>query len=186
MKLDIAVREKDNLRAAIRLLKFFIIVIGLAVVYQSYKVGKAIEYQKTILVPFGLDTQLEVSGDDLTDESADYYARRVTSLRATYSPGTTRKNFNLLLRLYAPEAYPDAWKVYYDFADRIETTNVSSVFYQDKIEVDRKNRQIVAEGFSRKYKDNTPLGESGVRFIISYKVDRGMFQLLKIEEKEKK
>ena len=52
MKLDIAVREKDNLRAAVRLLKFFIIVIGLAVVYQSYKVGKAIEYQKTILVPF--------------------------------------------------------------------------------------------------------------------------------------
>ena len=92
MKLDVAVREKDNLRAAIRLLKFFIIVIGLAVVYQSYKVGRAVEYQKTILVPFGLDAQLEVSGDDITGESAEYYARRAVSLRATYSPGTDRKS----------------------------------------------------------------------------------------------
>ena len=186
MKLDVAVREKDNLRAAIRLLKFFIIVIGFAVVYQSYKVGRAVEYQKTILVPFGLDAQLEVSGDDMSGESAEYYARRAVSLRATYSPGTARKNFNLLLRLYAPEAYPDAWKAYYDFADRIETTNVSSVFYQERSEVDGKNRRIVVEGLLRKYKDNTPLGESGARFVISYKVDRGMFQLLKIEEKEKK
>ena len=89
-----------------------------------------------------------------------------------------------LLYLYAPESYPDAWKSYYDFADRIETTNVSSVYYLSKHEVDRSNHKMIVEGFNRKYKDNTPLSENNIRFEISYKIDRGLFQVLSIDEKE--
>jgi hypothetical protein len=52
--------------------------------------------------------------------------------------------------------------------------------------MDKKNRKIIAEGNNRKYKDNTPLDSGGVQCVISYKVHQGMFQVLKIEEREKK
>ena len=77
-------------------------MIGLAVVYQSYKVGKAIEYQKTILVPFGLDAQLEVSGDDLTEESADYYARRVNIRKGHRFSRDHPEELQPAAELYAP------------------------------------------------------------------------------------
>ena len=186
MDLHFSVKEKDNLKSAIRLLKFFVVVIGIAVVYLTFKVSRTVEYQKTVLVPVFFDSKLEVSGDDISDEGAEMYARRITALRANYSPGVARKYFNLLLRLYAPAAYPDAWKTYYDLADRIETANVSSAYYLDKVETDRKNRKIIVEGRNRKFKDNTSLFDTMVQYIISYQVDHGMFQVLDIEEKEKK
>jgi len=186
MNIAFAVKERDNLTATIRLLKFFVVVIGIAVIYLAYKAGKAIEYQKEILVPVFFDEKLEVSGNDLSDEAAELYSSRAVLLRANYSPGTVRKNFNRLLRLYAPSAYPDAWKQYYDLADRVETANVSSVYYPDKVEADRKNKRIIVEGRNRKFKDNSVLFDMTVQYLISYGVDHGMFQILDIEEKEKK
>jgi type IV conjugative transfer system protein TraE len=186
MDLQYSIREKDNLRSAIRLLKFFVVVIGIAVIYLTFKVTRTVEFQKTVLVPVFFDSKLEISGDDISDEGAEMYARRITALRANYSPGVARRYFNMLLRLYAPAAYPEAWKAYYDLADRIETANVSSAFYLEKVETDRKNRRIVVEGRNRKFKDNTSLFDILVQYVISYQVDHGMFQVLDIEEKEKK
>ncbi len=186
MNLKVFTKEKDNLKASIRLLRFFVIVVGAALLYLGYKVDRSASYQKTVLVPFWLDTKMEVSGDDISDEGIESYARLVVALRANFSPGTARKGFNRLLRLYAPEAYPEAWKTYYDFADRIEISNVTSVFFPDKIDVDGKKRQITVEGQNRKYKDNTHLSDAAVLYVISYRVDRGMFQVLNIEEKEKR
>jgi type IV conjugative transfer system protein TraE len=186
MELNVAVKEKDNLKAAIRLLKLFVVVIGIAVVYMTYKVSRTIDYQRTILVPSFLDAKLDISGEDVSDETAEIYARRITTFRANYSPGTARKNFNLLLRLYAPAAYPDAFKMYYDLADRVESANVTSVYFMDKMEVDHKNFRIIVEGRNKKFKDNSLLFDTNIQYLISYKVDHGMFQILDIEEKEKK
>ncbi len=186
MNHGLALKEKDNMRATIRLLWFVVIVIGIAMLYMALKVGRAVEYQKTIIVPYGFDRQFEVTGDDLPDEVVEFFAHRITSLRHTFSPGTVRKFFNNLLRLYSPEAYPEAWKSFYDLADRIETANVSSVFYLEKMSMDKEKKQIIVEGNNRKYKDNTPIADTRLQCVISYKVDHGMFQLLKIEEREKK
>jgi type IV conjugative transfer system protein TraE len=186
MKMLDAVNEKDNLKGTVRVLKFFVLIIGIAIIWVGFKINSAIDKPRTILVPFGLDTKITVTGDDISDEGLELYGRIALSLRFTYSPGTARKYFTSLLRLYAPEAYPDAWKSLYDLADKVETANVTSVFYPEKLSFDRKNKQIIADGSSRKYKDNTALSVAGTRCIISYKVDRGMFQLLQMEEKEKK
>lgn len=186
MKLLDAVNEKDNLKGSIRLLRFAVVILGISIVWLGFKVNRAVDYQKTVLVPFGLDTKLTITGEDISDEGLEFYAQRVLALRFTYSPGTARKYFTSLLRLYAPEAYPDVWKSLYDLADKVETANVTSVFYAEKLTVDRKNNKITAEGNSRKYKDNTALSATGLHCIIHYKVKQGMFQLLKIEEREKK
>ena len=181
-----AVREKDNLKASIRLLRFFVLVIGASILYLAYRVDGAVTNQKIILEPFGLATKMEVSSDDISKEGADFYARLAVMLRANYSPGTARAGFNRLLRLYVPESYPEAFKLYYDLADRIEEANVTSVFFIDKLVVDDKKRQVTITGQNRKYKDNTLLSDAPSQFDITYRVDRGMFQLLNIAEKEKK
>lgn len=184
MKPDKAVREKDNLKASIRLLKFFVILIGVAIFYLGYKVDRAVKYQRTILVP-GLDHKIEVTGDDLSDDSIDFYARHIVLLRANFSPGTVRKNFVQLLKLFAPESYPDAWKLYYDFADKIEATNVTSVYFIQDVKANKKDRQIIVYGQNRQFKNNTQLSEAMVQFTLSYKIDSGMFKLLNLDEKEK-
>lgn len=181
-----AVREKDNLKATIRLLKFFVLVIGVSILYLGYKVDGAVRNQKIIMEPFGLDTTIEISNDDISKEGAEFYARLAVMLRANYSPGTARAGFNRLLRLYVPESYPDAYKLYYDLADRIEAANVTSVFFIDKVNVDAKKHQVVVTGLNRKYKDNTLLSDAPAQFDITYRVDNGRFQLLNIAEKEKK
>jgi type IV conjugative transfer system protein TraE len=186
MNHGLALKEKDNLRAAIRLLRFVVIVIGIAILYMAVKVQRAVEYQKTVIVPYGFDRQIEVTGDELSEEVIEHFAHRVASLRHTVSPGTVRRSFNSLLRLYAPEAYPEAWKSFYDLADRIETANVSGVFYPEALSTDKDKKQITVEGNLRKYKDNTPLADTRLLCVISYTIDHGAFQVLKIEEREKR
>ena len=184
MKPENAIRERDNLKAAVRLLMFFVVVIGFGLFYLGFKVERAANSQRTILIP-GLDSKIEFTGDDLSDESADLYARRVVMLRASFSPGTVRKNFNQLLKLFAPESYPDAWKLYYDFADKIETANVTSTYFIDKIEINKQNKTIIVTGENRKFKNNTPLSDAVIQYTIGYRIDQGQFQVLNIDEKEK-
>ena len=86
MDLRYSISEQDNLKTANRLLKFFVVVIGISVIYLTFKVTRTVEYQKTVLVPVFFDSKLEISGDDISDEGAEMYARRITALRANYSP----------------------------------------------------------------------------------------------------
>ncbi len=183
--MKIFVQRSSNLFAENRVLKIAILVMGAVLMYNSYMVHEAVTCQRVVLIPPGLDSKVEVTGDRLSEEYVKTMVRYVSSLAFTYSPSTARKQFDALLALFTVEAYPQAQQAFYELASTIETANVSSVFYLDpKFIVDVKNNAIEIMGQNRKYKDSTLVSDSVARYVLEYVVTNGKFQLSKITVKE--
>ncbi len=186
MKVRRFLQKCSNIQAENRLLKFIVVAIGAVVLFNSFMIHKALNYQRIVLIPPGIENKVEVTGDELSDEYVKTMVRYASSLAFTYSPGTARKQFDALLTLFSVDSYPEAQQTFYELAGTIETANVSSVFYLDpKIVVDRKNKTIEIAGQNRKYKDSTLVSDSVGKYVLEYAVTNGKFQLTKITAKEK-
>jgi len=99
--------EKTNCVRSNRLLKFFIIVIGIAIVIQSFVMYSLWKSQRTILVPPNITTQAFISGSDASDEYLIAMARYIMLLTASYNSGTARAQFSDFLKLVVPERFRD-------------------------------------------------------------------------------
>ena len=110
-----------------------IIVLALTVIFNSFMVYRAVKYQRVVLIPPKMTGTVEFVQGKPTDGYIKDISRRIVSLAATYSPPTARTQFEELLSYYAPEAYPEASKAWYSLASRVEESQVSSVFYLEKI-----------------------------------------------------
>ncbi len=171
----------SDIQAENRLLKFVVIAIGTVTVFNSFMIHKALNYQRVILVPPGLEGKVEATGDGLSEEYVRAMVRYASSLAFTYSPATARKQFDALLTLFSVDSYPQAQQTFYELAGTVETANVSSVFYLDpKIVVDTKNKTIEIEGQNRKYKDSTLVSDTVGKYVLGYVVSNGKFQLTRI------
>jgi conjugal transfer pilus assembly protein TraE len=187
MNVEIYTQKLANKEAANRLLKFAIVVIGAAVLIDSFMLFMALDKQTVVLIPPGLEHKAEVSGGQLSEEYVRTFARYVSMLALTYSPATARSQFEDLLLLFTPESYKDAFKTFYDLASVVEQKNVSSVFYVTQpIRVNVREKTMEVEGLLRRYKDNQKLDEAVKKYDIRYQVDEGKFKLVKFGEKESK
>ncbi len=179
-------QRSSNIQAENRLLKFVVVAIGAVTIFNSFMINKAMNYQRVVLIPPGIDSKVEVTGSELSEEYVKTMVRYASSLAFTYSPATARKQFDALLSLFSVDAYPQAQQTFYELAGTIETANVSSVFYLDpKIVVDSRNKTIEIMGQNRKYKDSTLVSDTVGKYILEYVVNNGKFQLTKITAKEK-
>jgi conjugal transfer pilus assembly protein TraE len=179
-------QRSSNIQAENRLLKFVVIAIGTVTVFNSFMIHKALNYQRVVLIPPGLESKVEVTGDEFSEEYMKTMVRYASSLAFTYSPATARKQFDALLSLFSVDAYPQAQQTFYELAGTIETANVSSVFYLDpKLIVDAKDKTIEITGQNRKYKDSTLVSDTVAKYVLEYVVNNGKFQLTKITAKEK-
>ena len=128
MKTNIFVQKTSNLFVENRLLKFVIVVLSLAVIFNSFMVYRAVKYQRVVLIPPKMTGTVEFVQGKPTDTYLQDMTRRITNLAATYSPPTAREQFEELLFYYAPESYPQASKAWYSLASRVEESQVCSVF----------------------------------------------------------
>ena len=129
MKTNIFVQKTSNLFVENRLLKFVIVVLSLAVIFNSFMVYRSVKYQRVVLIPPKMTGTVEFVQGKPTDTYLKDMTRRIVNLAGTYSPPTARTQFEELLFYYAPEAYPQASKAWYSLASRVEESQVSSVFY---------------------------------------------------------
>ncbi len=187
MKLDIFLQKTSNVMAENRLLKFVVVVIGVATIINSVMIQYAFNAQRVILIPPGLDSKVETRGYELSDNYIKTMTQYVQSLAFTYTPANARKQFDSLLALYAADSYPSAQRTFYDLASKIEMANITGSFYMDpKIVLDQTNKTIEISGISRKYKDTILVSDSNnTHYVIAYRVIDGKFQLVSVKEKEK-
>ena len=108
MKTSIYLQKTSNLFVENRLLKFVIVVMALAVAFNSLLVYRAVRYQRVVLIPPQMTGTVEFVQGRPTDAYIRDISRRIVSLAATYSPPTARTQFEELLVHYAPESYPEA------------------------------------------------------------------------------
>jgi len=183
MKTDIFVQKAGNLFAENRLLRFIIVVLALAVVFNSFMVYRAVKYQRIVLIPPKMTGTVEFVQGKPTDNYIKDICRRVVNLAATYSPPTARSQFEDLLSYYAPESYPTASEEWYSLASRVEESQVSSVFYMEKITL-KEGEMIEIFGNLKQFAaGNTLLENTSKTYLINYRLQDGRLYIVSIKEK---
>jgi conjugal transfer pilus assembly protein TraE len=184
MKLSLFLQKSSNIFAENRLLKFAVIVIGIATVVNAAMTFRALNYQRTVIIPPVLNSRIEITGDRASEEYVKAFSRYIAALSFSYSPGTVKPQFDELLALYAPEAFPEGKRVLYELADRVITTRVTSVFFMGRLYVDGGKNQIEMSGQKRQYVDDRKVEDVTKTYLVDYRISDGRFQIMRISEKE--
>ncbi|MBM9514861.1 TraE/TraK family type IV conjugative transfer system protein [Desulfogranum marinum] len=166
-----------------KLLKFCFVCLTIAFCYNSLQVHRAVNYQRTILIPPKLTGQIEFVQGKPNEKYIRDISRTIANLASTWSPATVRENFEELLYYFAPESFPQASERWYSLASRAEEGLVSSTFYLEKINFD--NSEIELFGQLVQYTGNTPLENTTRTYLVQYRIDQGRFYVLSIQEKVK-
>jgi len=181
MKTNIFVQKTSNLFVENRLLKFVIVILSLAVIFNSFMVYRSVKYQRVVLIPPKMTGTVEFVQGKPTDSYLKDMTRRIVNLAGTYSPPTARAQFEELLFYYAPESYPQASKAWYSLASRVEESQVSSVFYLEKIKLG--DNFIEVFGNLKQLADNTQLENTSKTYLIKYRLQDGRFYIVSLKEK---
>jgi conjugal transfer pilus assembly protein TraE len=180
MKANLFVQKASNLFVENRLIKFVIVILALTVAFNSLMVFRAIKYQRVVLIPPKMTGTIEFVQGKPSDAYIRDISRKIVSLASTYSPPTARAQFEELLPFYAPESYPEASKAWYSLASRVEESQVSSVFYLERIKL--KESSIEIFGNLKQYAGNTPIENTGRTYLIDYRVQDGRFFVVSFQE----
>lgn len=187
MKLDIFMQKSSNIAGENRLLRFFVVLIGAAVLVNSFFVYTSVKHQKTVLVPVGLNSRVEVADSNASDDYLKFVTRYAAGLALNYTPATARQQFSELLALYSPDSFPGAKKAFYGLADTVETARVTTSFYIQNIQVDREKGVIEITGLKRQYaEDRKVIDDVQTAYELGYRVTDGRFMLSDFKEKERR
>ena len=167
-----------------RLLKFCLVCLTIAFCYNSLQVHRAVNYQRTILIPPKLSSEIEFIQGKPNEKYIRDISRTIANLAGTWSPATARENDEERRYYFAPEALPQASERWYSLAGRAEEGLVSSSFYLEKISFD--DSLIELFGQLVQYTGNTPLENTTRTYLVKYRFDQGRFYVLSIQEKAKK
>jgi conjugal transfer pilus assembly protein TraE len=181
VKTEIFVQQASNFFVENRLLKFVIVVLALTVCFNSLMVYRAVKYQRTVLIPPKMTGTVEFVQGKPTDSYIRDMSRRIVTLATTYSPPTARAQFEDLLYYFAPESYPDASKLWYSLAGRIEESQVSSVFYLEKIKL--IDNMIEIFGNLKQLAGDTLLENTSKTYLLNYRLQDGRFYVVSLKEK---
>ncbi len=181
MNTNTFLQKTSNLFVENRLLKFIIVVLALAVIFNSFMVYRAIKYQRVVLIPPTMTGTVEFIHGKPTDSYTKDVSRRIVNLAATYSPPTARTQFEELLSYYGPESYPQASNAWYSLASRVEESRVSSVFYLEKIKIGEDFIEVF--GNLKQFAADTPLENTSKTYLIDYRLQDGRFYIVSFKEK---
>jgi conjugal transfer pilus assembly protein TraE len=183
MLFDFYLQKTSNLVGENRLLKFFIVLIGVAVVVNSFYVHKAMNQQRTVIIPVGGLTgdRLEFQGDVLSDSYVRLMTRYVMGLFMDYTPDSANGQYSELLESFSSGAYPEYKEKLTTLADDIKTTKVSGSFSIQKI-THHDGNVIDVSGIKKQFLESSLASDEVVTYRIKYEVVNGMFRLVEINE----
>lgn len=163
-----------------RLLKLgFLVMLCSQVVLCGFAV-KAMNKQRTILVPLTLQSSVEFAEGRAEVEYVREMARFFGALVFNYTPNTARKQFEEVLGYYVPGAVPTAKKDFADLAFQIEEGDVTSTFLIQEIKANLSQNKVYLRGMQRRYAGDSLVETEKSTYLISYEINGGAFQLLSI------
>lgn len=183
MNLKLYTAKMMNLFTENRLLRFVIVALTCAVLVNSLFVYKAVKYQRVVILPPRVEQPITYVNGYADTKYLTSMARQCVSLALTYTPATARKQFEDLLFSYAPEAYPEASRAWYELAGNIEEAKTSSVFFIDSITIN--DHTAVIRGTLKQFTGETKfLGEQR-EYLLTYRFMDGRFQVLSLRQNVK-
>lgn len=176
-------KKLSNLFAENRLLKFYAASMTVGMFWLGYQVHDAVHHQRTILVPAGLDRKVSITDGYASEDYIKLFARIVTNLAFTYNTASARGQFGELLSYFTADTFPAAKKAFFDLADTVERTRLSSSFAINRpIDVDTNKGLITIGGSQRQWVDTNFVDSAEKTYGISYKVVDGKFFVTSIDE----
>lgn len=185
MKFKFLLNRTDNVFAENRLLKFSLMVLLIGFFGQGIMTYAAVRYKTVVIIPPNLTQEVEITNGIPSDEYVKAVVRDINFLAFEYTPAVARSNFNELLSYYGPTEYPSASTRWYNLADRIETSRISSTMPIEGIEIDPAKNKVWVSGTRTLYTDNQIAEQKKKVFTFNYKIVRGRFNLIAIEEGRK-
>jgi conjugal transfer pilus assembly protein TraE len=182
MKSEIFLQKTSNLFAQNRLLKFIVLVIGIAVLYNTWMIRQALNTHRTIIVPPVVNQEMEFQGERASENYLRQMIRYAVSLAVNNSPATARQQFEELLALYAPESFPDAQTALYSLAANIEEAKVTNAFYIDSIKVDEQNSTVAVKGRQLQFMQDVITKNQQTAYEIKYRIQEGRLMIISIKE----
>lgn len=186
MRFKVFERLVSNLKGENKLLKFVVVVIGCVELYNSHKIDLAMKYQRTVLIPAGLDQKVTIVGDRASEEYLRVFARVIANLAFNYNSASARAQFGELLQYFTPETFPAAKTAFYSMADTIERTRVSSSFVISKpAEIDSDKMIMTLTGVQRQWVESNFIDTAEKTYEVGFKIVDGRFTVTGITEKKK-
>ncbi len=184
MLFDLYLQKTSNLVGENRLLKFFIVLIGGAVLVNSIYVHKAMDQQRTVIIPIGGLTadRLEFQGNVLSESYVRLMTRYVMGLFMDYTPDRVHSQYSELLETFSSGAYPEYKERLITLADDIKTAKVSGSFSIQKIDHQENKDEIDVTGIRNQFLENVLSSNEVVTYRIKFEVVNGMFRLVELNE----
>lgn len=163
---------------------FWGVLITCAIIFLGFKVDRAMKYQRTILVPDHFSRRVEITDDHIPLGILEDYTESITGYAFNYNPATARGRFGKLLQYFHPDDFASAKQTFYELADTVERTKLSSSFVVNKpIEIDTEKKVITVSGAARLWVDSKFIDTDDKTYFITYQITNSMFQVKSIEEK---
>jgi len=182
--------EKSNLIMDNLLLKFAVAVTVVSQIFLASQIMRALNSERTILVPAGLDRRVAITGDTVSPDYVKLFTRDICGLAFNYSYPMARAQFGELLSYYDADSFPSAKEMFDNLAATIETTKTSSSFVIYEPKIDAQKGIIYVKGVQKLYVDSNFVDTQNKTYLITYKVDNGKFRVVSImddkqQEKQK-
>lgn len=181
MRVDRYVEERLNLKASNRLLKFAVVVIGLAVLIQGIFTYAALNYQRVVLVPPGLSEEVWIRGSSASDEYLRHMGRYLALLLLHWTPSSAEEQFSEFLSHVDPAVYPEVKAELSDLLDEIRTLSITSSFHIQELVLDPRKRQLEVKGILTQYAGQTKSNEEQVVLRFGFSLVHGRLRIHEVE-----
>jgi len=175
--------ERVKLKQQNRFLRFFIFLLIMAVVINSFVTFYSLKYERVILVPVSLSREVTFSESTPDPAYIEEIVKFIMYLALNYSPATVEDQFSDLLKYFTPDRYPEYKKAFLTLSENVKTAGVSSFFQITGIKVNPKTRKILVSGILEQWTQDKKFIENSQRFyLIDYTFDHGKFMIREFKE----
>lgn len=170
------INQTSNLWSENRLLKALLLVLTILFVV-DIAVGISNRHSlRTVVVPFGADTDLQVTGNDPSERYLKAMARNIATLFGTFTAGSVEAQYDELLRFVHPSKYTDVRDEFRNLTKQIRAfpTIAFAMYPRADLPVKSFDTRMDVPVTRIRYLGRTARREEGI-LRIDYAIEGGRF-----------
>lgn len=172
--------DVKNIEARNNLLKFIVLLLVIGIFLQSMFSIYTMNKQRTVVIPSHVEKEFSIQGNKASPEYINMMAKYVVELKENFTPATIKDRFAEFLSFIAPQAYGKIKVSLLTDIDKYIQYSASSWFTTQDVRI--KGDRVYITGVKKSFIQNKQAESRQVRFMITYKINSGKFEVVKYEE----
>ncbi|MEM2073605.1 MAG: TraE/TraK family type IV conjugative transfer system protein [Nitrososphaeria archaeon] len=169
--------ERANFARQVRILRFIVFLLAVAVVVNGFFVYTSGINQRTVLVPVVAEGEVYVAGNDASDSYIKAMIDLALFYRMNYSPANVKVQFNSFLKLLSPSFFGEAQTELNGIVGEILENKISSAFYTEEIRIDREKRIVSIKGRLKQWSEDRLYVNEERQVVVKYAIGHGKFMI---------